>query len=105
MAETTIQELRIMNKNKILPILIGIAQIMSFGYLYYVNKYGNSHIPIALIESATLSLFDILLLIGIYFFVNKPEHKFKLWVIPISLAVLKIIIVLIVFFMMFINRY
>ena len=94
-----------MNKNKILPILISIAQIISFGHLYYVNKYGNSHIPIALIESTILSLFNILLLIGIYFFVQKTGRKIELWIIPISLAVLMLTTVLLVYSTMFINKY
>jgi peptidoglycan biosynthesis protein MviN/MurJ (putative lipid II flippase) len=94
-----------MNKNIILPILISVTQITSFGHLYYVNKYGNSHIPITLIESTILSLFNILLLMGIYFFVYRTEHKIELWIIPISLAVLMILIVLIVYLIMFVNKY
>lgn len=94
-----------MNKNIIFPVLISIAQIISFGHLYYVNKYGNSHIPIALIESTVLSLLNFLLLIGIYFFIYKPEHILKLWIIPVCLSILLILIVVIAYSIMFINKY
>ncbi|PZX93700.1 hypothetical protein DOS84_09860 [Flavobacterium aquariorum] len=94
-----------MNKNILFPVLISVAQIISFGYLYYINKHGNSHIPIALIESTILSLFNILLLIGIYFFVYKPQQVLDLWIIPVCLSILLIIIVVIVYSKMFINKY
>jgi hypothetical protein len=94
-----------MNKNILLPVLISIVQIISFGHLYYSNKYGNSHIPIALIESTILSLFNILLLIGIYFFAYKPRKILDLWIIPVCLSILLIIVVVIVYSVMFINKY
>jgi hypothetical protein len=94
-----------MNNNKILPILITLMQILSFGHLYYTNEYGNSHIPIALIESTLLSLLNILVLIGIYFLIYKPKYKIGLWSIPICLAILMILAVLIVYSLMFLNKY
>lgn len=51
---------------KILPALISITQFISFGRLYYVSIYWNSHISIVLIESTIVSLFNFLLLIGIF---------------------------------------
>lgn len=94
-----------MNKNKALPALITFIQILSFGHLYYVNKYGNSHIPIALIESTILLLLNILLLIGIYIFVYKHNYKVSLWIIPVCLSILLILIVIITYFIMVINKY
>jgi hypothetical protein len=93
-----------MNKNSF-PVLITLAQIISFGHLYYVNKYGNSHIPIALIEGTIISFLNLIFLIGLYFFRHKVKKMSTLWIAPVSLAGLMIVIVLILYVSMIFNKY
>jgi lipoprotein signal peptidase len=94
-----------MNKNIILPVLISIIQILSFGHLYYVQNYGNSHIPVALIELIILSFLNIIMLIGIYFFIFRLKNKISLWAIPICLAILMNLTTMTVCATMFFNKY
>jgi hypothetical protein len=95
----------VMNKHIILPVLITIIQLMTFGHLYYVHKYGNSHIPVALIELIILSFLNIIILIGIYLFIFRIKSKINLWTIPICLAILINLTTITVCATMFFNKY
>jgi hypothetical protein len=95
----------VMNKHTILPVVITIIQLISFGHLYYVHKYENSHIPVALIELIILSFLNIIMLIGIYFFIYKLKNKINLWTIPICLAILINLATMTVCATMLLNKY
>lgn len=94
-----------MFKNKILPIIIFILQLLSIGRLWYVHKYGSSKIPSDLIEFIIFSIINAIVLILSYFYYYNSNEKKSFWLFPISVAIISILILIIIFVIMLISKY
>ncbi|WP_264551491.1 hypothetical protein [Flavobacterium sp. N2038] len=94
-----------MNRLMIFPIIITVIQLISFGHLYYIHKYGSGQFPADFIELNILALCNIGVLISAYFLYYKADIKLSIWLVPILLAIITIIFLLVIYVIMWINKY
>lgn len=90
--------------NKLIPLVIIILQIISFGHLYYTYKYGNSHIPGVFVELNILALFNLTVLLVYFFFFNSKDKQ-NIWMAPLIVSVITILVLITSYLIMWINKY
>ncbi len=93
-----------MNKS-ITPIIISILQIVSWAFLYYVQKYKSGQFPADFILLNLLALCNVGTLIIAYFLYFKVEDKQRIWLLPVSFAVITLLTLLIAYIIMFVYKY
>ena len=93
-----------MNK-KIIPIIITIVQLVSWGYLYYTHKYKSGQFPADFILLNILAFCNVGVVVMSYFFYFKAEPKQSIWLMPICLSVITILTLLISYLIMFIDKF
>lgn len=86
-----------------LPVSITIIQLISFAHLIYTHKYKAGQYPADLIELNIIAFLNSIVLGMSYVFYFKAGYKENFWVIPVSFALVPIMMVLIVYFVMFIS--
>jgi len=86
------------------PIIITIIQLVSFGHLYYIHKYGSAQFPADFIELNILAICNVGVLVLAYFFYFKVDNKLNLCLIPILLSVTTIVILIVLYILMWINK-
>lgn len=94
-----------MNKLMIFPIIITVIQLISFGHLYYIHKHGSGQFPADFIELNILSVCNIGVLILAYFLYFKADIKLSIWLLPVLLAAITILLLLVIYVIMWINKY
>ncbi|SHF34210.1 hypothetical protein SAMN04488522_102905 [Pedobacter caeni] len=92
-----------MNKS-IVPSAIALIQLLSLIHLYYTFKYGSSHIPMVFIELNIMAVCNMPVLVLGYFLHVKSANKMRIWWVPIALAVAVIVVLLITYLIMFVNK-
>ena len=88
-----------------IPIIITIIQLVSWGFLYYTHKYKSGQFPADLIMLNILALCNIGILVAAYFSYFKVENKQSIWLMPICLSVITILTLLISYLIMFLDKY
>lgn len=88
----------------IFPIVITVIQLVSFGHLYYIHKYGSGQFPADFIELNILAICNIGGLVLAYFFYFKPDNKFNTWLVPVLLSAITIATLFILYIIMWINK-
>jgi hypothetical protein len=94
-----------MNKSIIIPVIITLLQIASFVHLHYTHKYKSGQFPADFIELNFLAIINIIILIIAYFFYFNTEKKEIIWLVSIGLAVMTIFLLIILYILMFMNKY
>lgn len=89
----------------IIIIIITVIQLVSFWHLNYIHKYGSGQFPADFIELNILAICNIGVLILAYFFYFKADSKLSVWLIPILLSFVTISLLLIIYIIMWINKY
>ncbi|MCT6869481.1 hypothetical protein [Apibacter sp.] len=94
-----------MSKLIIIPIIILLLQIAGYMFLFYGNKHGHADVPIAWIIFNILGIFNLIVLVLSYFLFFNSENKISFWWIPVTIAVITIIILIIQYIRMAMGKF
>ncbi len=83
-----------MSKFIIIPIIL-LLQIAGYIFLFYENKHGHADFPIEWVIFNILGIFNLIVLVLSYFLFFNSENKISFWWIPVTIAVITIIILII----------
>ncbi|MGE8555948.1 MAG: hypothetical protein ACN6OB_18660 [Chryseobacterium jejuense] len=89
----------------IIPIIITILQLAGISRVWYTYLYEDGQIPKSFIEFNILALFSIGVLVLFRCKYFNPRKKTGLWLLPISISFLIIIVLIISYILMGIDKY
>lgn len=88
----------------IIPSIILLLQIIGFVFYLFITKKAPPDAPVGFVLIHFYAIGNLIVLIASYFFYFTSANKTYLWLLPITIAVINIIIVIVMQIMMAIGK-